>query len=203
MTETTKTKANRAAKKTAPKQPATKAAKGKRAKALAATAATVSKLTEKAPAGAKQAVSTIVAAVKQAPKALASEPKAAAFAAPVSTLLSAGTDQAREAYARAQATTQSLRQAVTESATATTRGAVEINGKVIDAVRAQSDAALDLWRAALTAGSVSEAIRIQTGGARQVYETAATQWKDIAEASARLLTASVKPMQSVWTDQGR
>jgi hypothetical protein len=113
--------------------------------------------------------------------------------------MNAGTEQARQAYARAQATSQTLRQAVTETAAATGQGVLEVNGKVIDAMRAQSDAAFDLWRTTLTAGSVSEAIRAQTSGTRQVYETATTQWKDVAEATNRLLTTMMKPMQQVWT----
>jgi hypothetical protein len=122
---------------------------------------------------------------------------------PVATILQTGADQAREAYARVKATTESLRQAATESATVTTRGVIEVNEKLIDAMRAQSDAAFELWRSALSATSVSEAIRIQTTGARQVYETAASQWKDIAETTGRVLSASVKPIQSAWTVPGR
>jgi len=147
------------------------------------------------------AIDLVVQAVA-VPKSMPVLP-ADAMVAPVSSLMNVGAEQARQAYARAQATSQNLRQAVTETATATSQGVLEVNGKVLDAMRAQSDAAFDLWRSTLTAGSVSEAIRAQTSGARQVYETTATQWKDVAEATNRWFTAAMKPMQQVWTVQGR
>jgi hypothetical protein len=126
-----------------------------------------------------------------------------ALVAPATRLIETGADRAREAYARAQAASEQIRQTVAETATATTRGAVEINGKVLDAWRAQSTIAFDLWRQALTAGSVSEAIRVQTSGARQVYETAATHWKDVAETTNRWLDATVKPMRSALSSEPR
>ena len=119
--------------------------------------------------------------------------------APATRLMEIGAEQAREAYARAQATTASLREAFAETANATTRGALEVNGKVIDAWRAQSDAALDLFQSTLRATSLSDAIRLQTSGARQVYETAATHWKDVAESTTRWFGSAVKPMQSAFT----
>jgi hypothetical protein len=119
--------------------------------------------------------------------------------APATRLMEIGAEQAREAYARAQATTASLREAMAETASATTRGALEVNGKVIDAWRAQSDAALDLLHSTLRATSLSDAIRLQTSGARQVYETAATHWKDVAESTTRWFGAAVKPMQLALT----
>jgi hypothetical protein len=149
-----------------------------------------------------KAIDLAVQAVAAAPKAVPALP-VDAVVAPVHSFVNAGTEQARQAYARAQATSQSLRQAVTETAAATSQGVLEVNGKVIDAMRAQSDAAFDLWRTTLTAGTVSEAIRAQTSGARQVYETTTTQWKDVAEATNRWFTAVIKPMQQVWTNPTR
>ena len=86
---------------------------------------------------------------------------------------------------------------------ASTRGALELNGKVLDAVRAQSDATFELWRSTLTAGSFSEAVRAQASGARQLYETTATHWRDVAETTTRWLGSTVKPIQAAWTDRGR
>ena len=87
-------------------------------------------------------------------------PAAADVVAPASRLLEAGAEQAREVYARTRVTSDTFRNAMTETANLTTRGALEVNGKVIDALRGQSDAAFDLWRSTLTAGSLSEAIVI-------------------------------------------
>jgi len=138
-----------------------------------------------------------------APARTAEVPSPAQMVAPAARLLEAGTEQARAAYARAQSTTEQFRHAVTETAAASTRGALEVNGKVINAMRAQSDAAMELWRSTLTASSFAEAVRAQTSGTRQLYETAATHWRDVAETTTRWISASVMPMQSAWTDRGR
>jgi hypothetical protein len=92
-----------------------------------------------------------------------------------------------------------LRVAMREAATASTRGALEINGKMIEAFQVQSDVALDLWQSTLKAGSVQEAMRLQTTGLRTAYETAAAQWKDIAATTTRWFGQSVEPIQAVWT----
>jgi hypothetical protein len=119
--------------------------------------------------------------------------------APLATAFELGANQARAAYARAQDTGDSFRQAVAQSTQATTRGLAEINGKVLDLIRAQNDATIDLWRSTLTAPSFSEAIRAQTSGLRQAYETTAAQWKDIAETAGRVMGEVAKPLQSAFT----
>lgn len=102
----------------------------------------------------------------------------------------------RQASRRGEASRDALRLAMTEAATASSRGALEVNDKVIEALRAQSDAALDLWRSTLNAATLADAIRVQTTGVRQAYETAAAQWKDIAETTTRWIDRSI---QSVWS----
>jgi hypothetical protein len=92
-----------------------------------------------------------------------------------------------------------LRAAMRDAAKASTRGALEVNGKVIEALRIQSEVALDLWQSTLKAGSVPEAMRLQTTGMRTAYETAAAQWKDIAATTTRWFGQSVEPIQAVWT----
>jgi hypothetical protein len=115
---------------------------------------------------------------------------------PATRLMEAGAEQARQVYARAQASNESLRQAMTETASTTTRAAFEVQEKVLDAIRAQSDATFDLWRSTLTAGSLSEAVRVQTSGVREVYETATSHWQDVAATTTRWFGATLRPFQS-------
>jgi hypothetical protein len=96
-----------------------------------------------------------------------------------------------------------LRQAVSEAVAVTAKGALEVNGKIIEALTAQSDAALELWRSALTAPHLSEAIRVQTSGTRQAYENASAQLRDIAETTAHWFNKSIEPLHSVLQRQGR
>jgi hypothetical protein len=127
---------------------------------------------------------------------------ATAMAAPLATALEVGADQARAAYARVQDTGDSICQAVAQSTSATTRGLAEINGKVLDLIRAQNDATIDLWRSTLSASSLSDAVRAQTSGLRHAYEATAAQWKDIAETAGRVMGEAAKPLRSAFA-QGR
>ena len=83
------------------------------------------------------------------------------------------------------------------------QGLVELNAKMFDMLCAQSDKTFALWRATLTAGSVAEAVRVQTAGIREVYEATAAQWRDIAQTTQRMLGQSVQPLQSVWTKDAK
>ena len=123
-------------------------------------------------------------------------PTAEAALAPFSAVIESGAEQARNAVGRARDTQESLQQAVAHSAAAAANGMLELNGKVIDLLRAQSDAAFELWRSTLTAGSLSEAVRVQTSGMRQAYEATTTHAKDVAEAATRAIGDAVKPLQS-------
>jgi hypothetical protein len=53
----------------------------------------------------------------------------------------------------------------------------------------------------LTAGSLAEAVRVQTSGLHRMYETSVGQWKDMAEAATRFMGEAAKPMQSVWPNR--
>jgi hypothetical protein len=72
---------------------------------------------------------------------------------------------------------------------------------VLEAWRAQSDVALDLWSSTLAADSFSEAVRVQTSGARQAYDSAALHWKDVAETTNRWFGAALWPLQSALSDR--
>lgn len=145
----------------------------------------------------------ISARPEPATKAVGVKAAARAAEAPASaqTAAATGADQARDTFERSQAATASFRHAVAETAAATTKGAMEVNAKVLEALRAQSDAALDLWRSTLAAESFSEAVRIQTSGARQAYDSVAHHWKDVAETTNRWFGAAMRPIQSAWSDR--
>jgi hypothetical protein len=89
-----------------------------------------------------------------------------------------------------------LRHAMRESATVSAKGALEVNGKIIEALHSQSHAAIELWRSALDSKDLQTAYKVQTQAARQVFETASAQWKDIAETTAHWMTKSFEPLQS-------
>ncbi|MGO4572912.1 phasin family protein [Microvirga sp. 2TAF3] len=96
-----------------------------------------------------------------------------------------------------------LRQAMREAVSATARGALEVNEKIIEAFQTQSDVAIDLWRSTIAAPHLSEALRLQTTGTRHAYETASAQWKDIAETTARWFNGSLQPLHVMLSDRSR
>ncbi|MGF9758591.1 phasin family protein [Microvirga sp. 0TCS3.31] len=157
---------------------------------------------------------------KRAPKAASPELKADLIelaAAPVATALEAvtaakpATPKAPEAkpvapealFASAKKQGDALRQAVGEAVTASAKGALEVNGKIIDALNIQSSTALDLWRSAISPAPLPEALKAQSQATRQAYEVASAQWKDIAESTALWFTKSLEPLHSAFQRPGR
>ncbi|MCB5175501.1 MULTISPECIES: phasin family protein [Microvirga] len=89
-----------------------------------------------------------------------------------------------------------LRLVMSEAVNATARGALEVHDKIIDALQAQSNAAFEVWKTSLEAPHLSEAIRVQTNGARRAYETASAQWSDIAATTANWFHKSLEPFHA-------
>ncbi|MBB3809474.1 phasin family protein [Pseudochelatococcus contaminans] len=81
----------------------------------------------------------------------------------------------------------------TRNVSIATRGVTELNTKLFDLVRTQTDGAIDLWRRLLSAGSLAEAVELHTRELRRQFETTSTQLKDIAQTSNRLLTDVLSP----------
>ncbi|NBJ12543.1 hypothetical protein [Microvirga arsenatis] len=111
--------------------------------------------------------------------------------------------EAAALFASARKQSDALRKAMGETVAASAKGALEVNGKIIDALTVQSDVAVDLWRSALNPSPLPEAIKAHSHATRVAYETASAQWKDIAETTALWFTRSLEPLQSAFQTQGR
>lgn len=77
-----------------------------------------------------------------------------------------------------------------------TRGVTELNSKLFDLMRSQTDGAIGLWRQLLGAGSMAEAVELQTRELRRQFEATSHQLKDIAQTSNRLFTEVLTPPRS-------
>jgi hypothetical protein len=111
---------------------------------------------------------------------------------------------AREAlFSSAQKQSEAFRQAVGEAVTVSAKGALDVNGKIIDALTIQSSTALDLWRSAMNPAPLPEALKAHSQATRQAYEAASAQWKDIAESTAFWFTKSLEPLHSAFQRPGR
>jgi hypothetical protein len=87
---------------------------------------------------------------------------------------------------------------VTDTAAAMSQAAAAIHGKFVDMMVAQSDAAFAMWRSTLSAGSVSEAIKAQSSGIRQAYETGSAQMKDLAGVTEKAVSEALEPVRGYW-----
>jgi Tfp pilus assembly major pilin PilA len=108
----------------------------------------------------------------------------------------AQTADAEAAFASMREQSAALRHAMREALVTSAQGALEVNGKIIDAWQVQSQAAIDLWRTAATAADLPQAYRAQKDAARQVYETASAQWRGVAETATHWASKSFEPLQS-------
>ena len=205
-----------AAKDAAPATKTTAKPAGRPAKRAAAKAAApAAKVTKPAPARAAQiepaskpvrdlarAVQATTARAARAAKPAAEALATARAAAPAAAAaVRTGVEETGRIYAGLQGNRETMSRAITETAASTARGLTEFNGKMLELFRAQSDTAFALWRATLTAGSLAEAVRVQTSGLHRMYETSVGQWKDMAEAATRFMGEAAKPMQSVWPNR--
>lgn len=119
-------------------------------------------------------------------------------AAPVTSPapVAATVQKAEEVFSTVRSQGDALRLAMRESANVSAKGALEVNGKIIEALHSQGHAAIELWRSALDNRDLQTAFKTQTQAAREAFETASAQWKDIAETTAQWMTKSFEPLQS-------
>jgi hypothetical protein len=160
-------------------------------KAVAVTKASAGDFVEAAPKPAK-------AAEPKRPEP--ASPAPVKFAAPVAFLFEGGIDKARQAYATAQATREQWSDKFATSASAASMGLIEINGKVFELMRWQTDATFNLWKTLLGVTSMADAVELQTRELRKNYEATTAQMKDIAETATRIATDTMKPVQAAFKD---
>lgn len=145
------------------------------------------------------------AAVAAAPSASASAPlgfdllpAGDAVAKPLRMALDLSTQSARDGYVRARESQEVLQKACASSVDAASRGLVALNAQWIDLMRMHSDATLGLWRATITAPSLSEAVKAQTSGMRQAYDSTSAQLKAIAETGSRVASETTEPLRKAF-----
>lgn len=126
-------------------------------------------------------------------------PSAESLAKPYARMMETGADSARVAYSQARESNEAFTQACFESANAASRGMASLNAQMLDLMRANADLTLGLMRSTLTAGSLSEAVKLQTSGARRAYETNAAHIKAIAEATTKLVGETTGPITQAMT----
>jgi phasin len=109
--------------------------------------------------------------------------------------LEKGVVEARAAFAKAKAAAEEAASAFEMSFAAAKDGALAINAKSFEALRANAEANFDFLKAVFGAKSVSDVIALQAEFARKQVETMSGQTKDIGALTQKAMTNAVEPIK--------
>jgi phasin len=107
-----------------------------------------------------------------------------------------GVSQARETYEKFKDVAQHSNETIEAVYAASTKGAADYSGKLIDIARANANAAFDVAEKLVAVKSPSEMFSIWTSYARGQYEAMQTQGKELAELGQRVATETVEPIKT-------
>jgi len=155
------------------------------------------KITAAAP---KKSVAAPVEAAAAALKAVM--PKAPQVAAPVEEIqhsfrsaLEKGVVESRAAFAKAKTQADEAASAFEVSFAAAKDGALAINAKAFEALRANAEANFDFLKSVFAAKSLTDVIALQTDFARKQVETMTSQSKDIGALTQKAMADAVEPIK--------
>jgi phasin len=103
--------------------------------------------------------------------------------------------ESRAAFAKAKTAADEAASAFEVSLAAAKDGAVAINAKGFEALRANADANFDFFKAVFAARSLSDVIALQTEYARKQVETFTSQSKDFGALTRKAMADAVEPIK--------
>jgi phasin len=109
--------------------------------------------------------------------------------------LEKGVVESRAAFAKAKTTADETASAFEVSFAAAKDGALAINAKAFEALRANADANFDFLKAVCAAKSLSDLITLQTEFARKQVETMTSQTKDFGALTQKAMADAVEPIK--------
>jgi phasin len=104
--------------------------------------------------------------------------------------------QAKDAYERVKAAAEEATDVLEDTYTTAAKGAADYNLKVIEAARANTNAAFDYARELLDVKSFSEVIELSTSHARKQFEAVSEQTKELAALAQKVATETTEPLKS-------
>ena len=109
--------------------------------------------------------------------------------------LEKGVVESRAAFVKAKAAADEAASAFELSLAAARDGALAINTKAFEALRANAEANFDFLRAAFAAKSLSDLVALQAEFARKQVEAVAGQTKDIGALTQKTVAETVEPIR--------
>ena len=107
--------------------------------------------------------------------------------------------QAKTSFAKLKEAAEEATDAIEDTYETARAGLVELNGKSIDAVKANSDATYGFAKSLLAVKTFAEAIELQSSFVRQQFEAISAQAKELQEMATKVATDSAKPAKEAIT----
>ena len=107
--------------------------------------------------------------------------------------------QAKDNWEKMKAVTEDATDMIESSYSTASKGAADYGLAVIDAARANTNAAFDFYSQLMTAKSMSEMIELSTAHARKQFEAVTAQSKDLTALAQKVATETVEPIKSGMT----
>ncbi len=104
--------------------------------------------------------------------------------------------QAKDNWEKMKAVTEEATDMIETSYSTASKGAADYGLALIDAARANTNAAFDFCSQIVAAKSVSEMIELSTSHARKQFETVTAQSKDLTALAQKVATDAVEPIKS-------
>jgi phasin len=107
-----------------------------------------------------------------------------------------GVAQAKDAYERVKAAAEEATDLLEDTYTTAAKGAADYNLKVIEAARANTNAAFDYARELLDVKSFSEVVELSTAHARKQFEAVSEQTKALTALAQKVATETTEPLKT-------
>lgn len=107
-------------------------------------------------------------------------------------------DQAKENYANLKAQAEEATDLVEDTYENARRGALDINMKSLDAMKENTDALFSFVKSFSSVKSVSEAVELQTAFARERFDAASAQAKEIQDTLTKVAEETTAPTKAAF-----
>jgi phasin len=110
-----------------------------------------------------------------------------------------GVAQAKENWEKMKSATEEVTDVLEGSYATAARGSADYGLKVIEAARANTNAAFDFAGSLVAAKSLSEVVELSTAHARRQFDAVTTQTRELTALAQRVATDTVEPLKAGMT----
>lgn len=107
--------------------------------------------------------------------------------------------QAKESWEKMKAASEEATEVMEETYATASKGASDYGLKMIEAARANTNAAFDYATKLMAAKSVSEVVELSTAHARSSFDTMTAQTKELTALAQKVSTDTVEPIKAGMT----